>query len=58
VITTGENPDLALGHLVDLSVLAIDTARPTAGQLVLQRFRLAGSLERLALNFSNQPDDP
>jgi hypothetical protein len=49
--------DLVALDPVDQSVGVVDAPRPVAGELVLQRFRLADSLERRALNVANQEVD-
>jgi len=45
------------GGAIDQSVLAVDPARPEAGQIALQRFRLARALKRMAQTFPDQAID-
>ena len=53
----GENSDLVLLHLINKSVLLIDTSGPTTGQFVFQGLGLAQAGVGVALNFANQPHD-
>jgi hypothetical protein len=41
VIATCENPNFIRSNLINQPMLLINAPRPTPGQLVLQRFRLA-----------------
>jgi len=57
VIAAGENPNLVRQHLVHQSMLLVDTPRPTASQLVPQRFRLTNTCKGIALRVSYKTDD-
>lgn len=48
VVTTGSEPDLTFGDLVDKSVLIRDPTRPVALKTVLQRFGLADTFIAVA----------
>src|SRR3989454_2416137 len=54
MIPASENPNLTLGDFIYKSVFSIDSTRPTTFEFVLERFGLADSSERIALNISNQ----
>jgi hypothetical protein len=53
----GENPDLVFLYLIDEPMFLINASRPTTGQFVLQRLRLAETGKRVTLNFTDQPHD-
>jgi hypothetical protein len=57
VIPAGQDPDRVLFNFIDQPVFLIDTTRPAAGKLILERLRFAGSLGRGALNFFDQLND-
>jgi hypothetical protein len=42
----GENPDLVFLYLIDEPIFLINASRPTTGQFVLQRLRLAETGKR------------
>lgn len=44
-------------HTVYEAVFLRDPPRPVAGQLVLERFRLAGAAERMPQTLADQPGD-
>ena len=54
VISTGQNPNLVITDLVYQPMLAINSPRPAARQLVAQRFRLADATKRVALDVLDQ----
>jgi hypothetical protein len=57
VIPAREYSDIDVVHLINDAVFLIDSARPTSGQLVFQRLRLALPNKRVALNFEEKIDD-
>lgn len=57
VISTRQDSDLILSHLIHKAMFSVDSPRPTTGKVTLQRLRLSNSMERVALNVFDQLDD-
>jgi hypothetical protein len=57
VVSTRKEANPVLVDLIDQPMLVVDSSRPTALQIMLQRLGLSHSLEGISLNFSNQPDN-
>jgi hypothetical protein len=51
MIATGDNYDLCLLHLVDKSMLPVNTARPATGKLKTEGLRLSRTLKRGSPDF-------
>ena len=54
MVTASENPDLIRLDLVDEPMLLVNSPRPAASQLVLQRLGLAFALEWVSLDVLNE----
>lgn len=51
MISTGDNYNLCLFHLVDKPVFPVNPARPATGKLKPERFRFSCALKRSSPNF-------
>src|ERR1022692_1057238 len=58
MISTGEDSDFVLLHLVDEAVFPIDSSGPAAFQFMFQWLRFSGPAERLPLDIPDQANDP
>jgi hypothetical protein len=51
MISTGDNYNLCLFHLIDKPMLSVNTARPATGKLKTEGFRFSCALKRGSPNF-------